>query len=318
MAEDVDYESIPNSSLTINMIAGALAGITEHTVMYPLDSIKTRMQVLAPSKQAIYSGVSHAFSMIYKTEGLRTFWKGINSVVIGAGPSHALYFSVYERCKSIFGADQNGSRLLGSAAAGACATIAADALMNPFDVIKQRMQIHGSQYRHIWDCSFQILRKEGVSAFYVSYPTTLMMTIPFQSVQFSTYEYFRQLLNPSGAYDPMTHVIAGGIAGAVASAITTPLDVAKTLLQTRGSSFDPEIKAAHGMRDAFRLIYKRNGLKGYARGLWPRMIAHMPSTAICWVTYEYFQFVLKTTAIIAAPASQASANPLQPERAIRV
>jgi hypothetical protein len=37
---EVDYESIPNGSLYANLMAGALAGITEHTVMYPLDAVK--------------------------------------------------------------------------------------------------------------------------------------------------------------------------------------------------------------------------------------------------------------------------------------
>ncbi|CAG8730809.1 259_t:CDS:2, partial [Acaulospora colombiana] len=40
----------------------------------------------------------------------------------------------------------------------------------------------------------------------------------------------------------MTPFDAGGLAGAVAAAVTTPLDVAKTLLQTRGTSHDAEIR----------------------------------------------------------------------------
>lgn len=35
-----DYESLPTTSVGINMTAGALAGILEHIVMYPLDSVK--------------------------------------------------------------------------------------------------------------------------------------------------------------------------------------------------------------------------------------------------------------------------------------
>ncbi len=36
-----DYETLPeNSSLTAHLIAGALAGIGEHTIMYPVDIIK--------------------------------------------------------------------------------------------------------------------------------------------------------------------------------------------------------------------------------------------------------------------------------------
>lgn len=36
-----DYESLPpHVSVTTHMTAGAVAGILEHTVMYPVDSVK--------------------------------------------------------------------------------------------------------------------------------------------------------------------------------------------------------------------------------------------------------------------------------------
>lgn len=42
-SEDSDYESLPpHASLTTHMTAGAVAGILEHTVMYPVDSVKVR------------------------------------------------------------------------------------------------------------------------------------------------------------------------------------------------------------------------------------------------------------------------------------
>lgn len=38
---DVDYESLPpHVSVVTHMTAGAVAGILEHTVMYPVDSVK--------------------------------------------------------------------------------------------------------------------------------------------------------------------------------------------------------------------------------------------------------------------------------------
>lgn len=40
---DGDYESLPpHASLTTHMTAGAVAGILEHTVMYPVDSVKVQ------------------------------------------------------------------------------------------------------------------------------------------------------------------------------------------------------------------------------------------------------------------------------------
>lgn len=35
-----DYETLPTSSVAVHMTAGAFAGIMEHCVMYPLDSVK--------------------------------------------------------------------------------------------------------------------------------------------------------------------------------------------------------------------------------------------------------------------------------------
>lgn len=35
-----EYEQLPTPSTATNMIAGAAAGVLEHCVMYPMDSIK--------------------------------------------------------------------------------------------------------------------------------------------------------------------------------------------------------------------------------------------------------------------------------------
>jgi solute carrier family 25 (mitochondrial iron transporter), member 28/37 len=160
--------------------------------------------------------------------------------------------------------------------------------MNPFDVIKQRMQVHNSAFRTISSCARTVYATEGLSAFYVSYPTTLTMSVPFTAAQFTVYEHLKKMLNPSGVYSPLTHIVCGGTAGGVAAALTTPLDVAKTLLQTRGTSRDPEIRGARGMWDALRIIGRRDGWRGYTRGLVPRVVTFMPSNALCWLFYEFF------------------------------
>lgn len=37
-----DYESLPTNNVGEHMAAGALAGIMEHALMYPIDSVKVR------------------------------------------------------------------------------------------------------------------------------------------------------------------------------------------------------------------------------------------------------------------------------------
>ncbi|WWC93123.1 uncharacterized protein L201_008090 [Kwoniella dendrophila CBS 6074] len=322
--EEHDYESLPvGSGWAVNMAAGAMAGISEHAAIFPVDSIKTRMQVL-PSLNPVLSplgaGASASASAsasaatataarpappqlntimqhvrsISTTEGLRSLWRGVASVILGAGPAHAAHFGMYEFVREISGGRGEGwSGVAGTALAGAAATISSDALMNPFDVIKQRMQIRNSPHRTVLSCARTVYAKEGLAAFYVSYPTTLTMSVPFTAVQFSAYESLKTIINPDGSYSPITHCTAGGIAGGLAAAVTTPLDVAKTLLQTRGSNSDPRIRAAKSMGEALRIIKDRDGWKGLRRGMLPRVLTVAPSTAISWMSYEFFKVLIR-------------------------
>ncbi|KAI6840946.1 hypothetical protein KC350_g5354, partial [Hortaea werneckii] len=214
--EEYDYESLPpNFSLAANMAAGAFAGIAEHSVMYPVDLLKTRLQVVNPTPAAIYTGLGNAISTISRAEGYLSLWRGVSSVVLGAGPAHAVYFATYEVVKQAMGGNAAGHHPIAAASSGACATIASDAFMNPFDVIKQRMQVHGSTYTSISDCARTVFRQEGLRAFYVSYPTTLTMTVPFTALQFTAYESLTKVMQRRrrAGYDPLTHCTAGGLAG---------------------------------------------------------------------------------------------------------
>jgi len=295
MAEEIDYEGLPpNAGFAVNMLAGALAGISEHAVMFPIDSIKTRMQVFATSPVAMYTGVGNAFTRISSTEGMMVLWRGVSSVVLGAGPAHAVHFGTLEAVKELAGGNQAGNQWVATSLAGACATIASDALMNPFDVVKQRMQLHKSEFRSVFACARSVYRVEGLGAFYVSYPTTLAISIPFNAIQFTVYEQMKRFLNPRHDYSPSTHIASGAVAGAVAAAVTTPLDVAKTILQTRGTSAEVDIRNVRGMWDAFQVIWARDGIKGFGRGLTPRVLTIMPSTALCWLSYEFFKAAIRT------------------------
>lgn len=47
--EELDYEGLGNNvPLHINMIAGALAGISEHALMFPVDVIRVSLLSLRP------------------------------------------------------------------------------------------------------------------------------------------------------------------------------------------------------------------------------------------------------------------------------
>lgn len=160
-------------------------------------------------------------------------------------------------------------------------------------MIKQRMQIHESKkmYKSMTDCARYVYRTEGLAAFYVSYPTTLSMTVPFTALQFLAYESMSTVMNPKKTYDPFTHCVAGAVAGGFAAALTTPMDVIKTMLQTRGTAKDPELRTVNGFTAGCQLLYRRAGFVGFFKGCGPRVLTTMPSTAICWSAYEASKYV---------------------------
>ncbi|KAI7797477.1 mitoferrin-1 [Triplophysa rosa] len=295
---DADYESLPaHASLSTHMTAGAVAGVLEHTVMFPVDSVKTRMQSLQPDPKAQYSSVYGALKRIVQTEGFFRPLRGLNITVLGAGPAHALYFACYERIKrSLSDVIQNGGNShIANGIAGSVATVLHDAVMNPAEVVKQRMQMYNSPYRSLYDCVVTVSRKEGLAAFYRSYSTQLTMNIPFQAMHFITYEFMQERFNPQRQYRPETHILSGAAAGAVSAAVTTPLDVCKTLLNTQENV---ALSSAHisghltGMVNTFRTVYRLGGVPAFFKGVRARVIYQMPSTAIAWSVYEFFKYFL--------------------------
>ncbi|XP_029377283.1 mitoferrin-2 [Echeneis naucrates] len=303
-----DYEGLPQgASTSTHMLAGAVAGIMEHCLMFPIDCVKTRMQSLQPDPAARYRNVMDALRRIVATEGVWRPMRGLNATAVGAGPAHALYFASYEKLKKTLSdvIHPGANSHLANGAAGCVATLLHDAAMNPAEVVKQRMQMYNSPYRGVLDCVRAICQKEGPAAFYRSYTTQLTMNVPFQALHFMTYEYLQEKFNPHRTYNPSSHMLSGALAGAIAAAATTPLDVCKTLLNTQESLALSSLpsgqgpskgQGAHrhisGLAHAFRTVYRLGGLQGFFKGVQARVIYQMPSTAISWSVYEFFKYGL--------------------------
>lgn len=170
------------------MLAGSVAGMVEHMAMFPVDLVKTRMQMLQSAGGSAHRAVYKAFFAIMKKEGPLGLYRGIGAMGLGAGPAHAVYFGAYETLKERFGGNASGHHPVAHALAGAGATIASDAVFTPMDVVKQRLQLCHSPYSSVMGCIKTTMKEEGFSAFYKSYRTTVVMNIPFTAVHFAAYE----------------------------------------------------------------------------------------------------------------------------------
>ena len=98
MADPSDWEDWDPSqgNFLHHMVAGSVAGITEHTVMYPVDTFKTYVQCMRECPEAV---AGRRVMEMVRGQGMLRLWRGVGTMFTGCVPAHALYFSVLEHCK---------------------------------------------------------------------------------------------------------------------------------------------------------------------------------------------------------------------------
>jgi len=303
--EEHDWEErSPDTALWQHMIAGSIAGVVEHAVIFPLDSIKTHLQATnaeAAAGSKRIGSVQVARDLV-RLRGPLFLWRGVTVTLWAVVPAHALMFTAYEGVLEYGGAhstqhtDASSFRVAAVGfAAGGISTLFHDSIMVPAETIKQRMQL--GYYRDATHATRRMIASGGASLFR-SLPTTLAMNVPYASLMMMSNESLRRLLNPTGTFSLPTFLAAGAISGSLAAAVTTPLDVIKTRLQTQGmtraKTSTGELHAApqkfkvryQGFSDAFRAVYRAEGVQGFFRGMGPRMLQTGPSCALSWCAYE--------------------------------
>lgn len=98
MSDPSDWEDWDPSqgNFLHHMVAGSIAGITEHTVMYPVDTFKTYVQCMRECPEAV---AGRRVMEMVRGQGMLRLWRGVGTMFTGCVPAHALYFSVLEHCK---------------------------------------------------------------------------------------------------------------------------------------------------------------------------------------------------------------------------
>ena len=74
-------------------------------------------------------------------------------------------------------------------AAASMAEITQALVRNPFEVIKQNLQV--GKYEGMWECAVDIVKHKGVGGLYNGYFSFIMREIPFSSIQFPFYEILK-------------------------------------------------------------------------------------------------------------------------------
>jgi len=253
------------------LLAGAAAGVSVDVSLYPIDTLKTRLQ----SSQGFL-----------KSGGFRGIYKGLSAAACGSAPGAALFFTTYETSKPLIhkhlmgGHGSMSSSPLTHMLAASVGEIGACLVRVPTEVVKINMQTGGYgtlpvALKGIWNAS-------GVRGFYTGYGTTVAREIPFSFIQFPIWERLKLLwahhINGGNEVAPYQGALCGSFAGSFAAAVTTPLDVIKTRLML---GTDANGIKYNGFLDCTKRIHAEGGNGAFFKGIVPR---------VCWIFVGGFFF----------------------------
>ena len=257
------------SSFMTSLKSGGMAGMAVDISLFPLDTIKTRLQ----SKQGFWA-----------SGGFRNIYSGLGPAAAGSAPNAAIFFCTYDTVKRIaghkFGYQDSAAVHMAAASTG---EVTSCLVRVPVEIVKQRRQARaaGSSVgiaRDTWRC-------EGARGFYRGYLTTVMREIPFSLIQFPLWESLKKHLSSVNGCEPQPweSSLCGAAAGGVAAGVTTPLDVAKTriMLAKVGSQ-----EARLGTLGIWRIVVQESGVRGLFAGVAPRIIWISVGGAVFFGVYE--------------------------------
>ncbi|KAI1616717.1 MC family mitochondrial carrier protein [Exophiala viscosa] len=307
-------------------LAGAFAAFTVDLLVYPLDTLKTRLQ-------------SQDYAKLYKNADgstkrslFRGLYQGVGSVILITIPSSGAFFTTYEALKYTLNeaVPPNSSLYLPQpaihAAASGGAELVSCAILTPAEVLKQNAQMLNSSGRG--STSLQVLKtfRKQPSRLWRGYTALAARNLPFTALQFPVFEslknYFMARRKAKKGGEPVDGILeratitaySAGIAGSGAAWITTPIDVVKTrIMLAAGSGEEPSTKPdpkskptsllMHGIQGSGRKsgftvareVLKAEGVRGLFRGALLRGCWTALGSGLYLGCYEGGRFYLEST-----------------------
>ncbi|KAK9699709.1 hypothetical protein RND81_08G191000 [Saponaria officinalis] len=318
---DVDWHMLDKSRFFF-LGAALFSGVS--AALYPAVVLKTRQQV----NRAPIPCSRMAFLML-RQEGHRAFYRGFGTSLMGTIPARALYMTALEVTKSnvgkgglSLGLSEVTAATVANAAGGLSASMAAQLVWTPVDVISQRLMVQSSctkrgfsniptsNYKNGFDAFKKILQNDGIRGLYRGFGISTLTYAPSSAVWWGSYSVaYRLIWDGIGCYkckwknndpkncengkilepNPLCMVGVQGVSAAFASGvsalITMPLDTVKTRLQV----LDVERGGRGGqptVAQTVRELVKEGGFSACYRGLGPRWASMSMSAATMVTTYE--------------------------------
>jgi len=162
-----------------NLMIGGASRTIAGSILLPFTVIKARYE----SGFFGYTGVTDAFSAIYRQEGVRGLWSGMCATVLRDAPFSGLYLMFYNQAKTTAMERRTSvapwlpvptTHFLCGIWAGCLASV----VTQPPDVVKTHMQLYPKTHRKVWRTIRFVYRENGATGFFRGLvPRTMRRTL---------------------------------------------------------------------------------------------------------------------------------------------
>lgn len=277
---------------------GVLMTMAIRLSIYPFTLIRTRLQV--QKGKSLYTGTFDAFAKIVRAEGMPGLYRGflVNTFTLISGQC---YVTTYELTRTYL-SRRSSSNVVKSVVAGGAASLVAQTITVPIDVVSQHLMVQGQAMGRFQassppgqqpppspgrpfigntkDVVLGIARLDGPRGFYRGYAASLMTYIPNSALWWPFYHLYTEQLSyitPNVCPHLLVQAVAGPLAAATSSTLTNPMDVIRARVQVEGCP---------SMVQTFRQLMMEEGVRGLSKGLSARVLSSTPSALCIVVGYE--------------------------------
>ena len=255
------------------LAAGAIAGSAEVITTYPLDTIKTHMQIQKKGN-SFKTGMN-----IIKNSGIQGLYYGVIPSLAQVAGKASLRFTLYEKIKNSFkdknGKVSNSKNLIAGLSSGA---IEAMVWTSPTERVKI-IQQNSKKYISTQNVISNILKNNGIQGLYIgTVPTIYKQSLSVGS-RFWMYNIIKDFFEKDGQkINSYQTVFTGALAGGLSTTFNHPFDVVKSRIQSntnKGKTFQ-----------IMKEIHKKEGFVGLFSGLSPRFYRVAIAQGVTFYIYE--------------------------------
>ncbi|XP_061376502.1 peroxisomal adenine nucleotide carrier 1-like [Gastrolobium bilobum] len=291
----LDLESLSEAT------SGAIGSLVSTTVLYPLDTCKTKYQAeVQAHHQRKYRRISDVLWEAISNRQVLSLYQGLGTKNVQSFISSFIYFYGYSYFKKLY-LKKTGNNTVGTAAnliAATAAGVCTIVITQPLDTASSRMQTSEfGKSKGLWETLSEGTWSEAFDGLGIS---ILLTSNP--SIQYTAFDQLKQRLlkgkmskktgtkSSPEVLSAFSAFMLGAVSKCAATCLTYPAIRCKVMIQAADSdddkSTEAEKKARRTISGAIYTIWRREGLLGFFNGLQAQILKTVLSSALLMMVKE--------------------------------